>query len=154
MLKIAILFFSTVVAGAIVSGAGAAQAKKKPAGPQVVAVGPTTVYPSGKSTIDVKCHSSFGSTLPCRGHVTIWMAEGPNHVVKLLLYGFFRIAPEQTVTLNLHATGVGKEAITQLLTLAPGEHKGTCPVVARARQGRSHKKTTISHVDDYVMATG
>ena len=86
MLKIAFLCLSAVAAGAIVSGAGAAQAVMHPPGPQVVAVGPTTVYPSGKSTIDVVCHSSTSSTKPCHGHLTIWMAEGPNHVQTQLLY--------------------------------------------------------------------
>src|SRR5689334_20464228 len=125
MLKIVILCLSTVAAGAIVSGAGAAQAKLPP-GPKVVAVGPTTVYPSGKWTVDVVCHSGSSSTKPCRGHIEVWMAEGPNHVRKELLYGWFKnVTPEQTVTLTLHATGAGKKATTQLLALGPGEYKGT-----------------------------
>lgn len=153
MLRIAILCsIAAVAVGAMVSTAGAAP--KRPQGPKVVAVGPTTVYPSGKWTIDVVCHSSFASTKPCHGHLEVWMAEGPNHVRKELLYVWFRIAPEQTVTLNLHATGAGKRAAQQLLALAPGTHHGTCPVLVQARQGRSHKRLTISHVDDYVAATG
>ncbi len=84
------------------------------------------------------------------------MAEGPNHVRKELLYGWFKgMTPEQTVTLTLHATGAGKKATQQLLALGPGEYKGTCPVLVQARQGRrSHKRLTISHVDTVVAATG
>ena len=145
---------AAVVAGAMVSAAAVAHAGTPTLGPEVDAVSPTTFYPSGKTTIDVKCHSSSSSTGACRGHLVITMAEGPQHVQTVLAYAFFSINPEQKVTLNLTLTAAGKQGAKNLIALGPGLHKGTCPVIATARQGRSRKRTTISQVGDLVEATG